>query len=371
MLIERRALFLGGLSVGAVALSACANKQAYTVAAASAPTARTPHAHPIVDVHAHYYPPEWLRLVEREGPPLGVKLGKNDKGWTTVVIGDSTVALSPAHMDVESRVQKMDAQGVDVQLLSLSLPMVYWAPPPLGLKLAQAFNDACSAAYSAHPKRFAGSVMVPMQAPDLALGELERAAKLPGMRALYLATNVTGKNLDEKAFLTIFAKCEELGWPLFLHPNDPVGADRMRSYYLRNLLGNPYDTGIAAASLVFGGVMDKFPKLEVVLPHSGGTFPALIGRLDHGTEVRPELKHMKQPASAYLRRFHYDTIAHQPALIMNLVRQVGADRMVLGSDYPFDMGYEKPVDFVERLSDLTGADRELILGKNAARLLKI
>src|SRR5262249_53189769 len=134
--------------------------------------ARSAHDHPVVDVHAHYYPPEWLRIVEKEGPALGVKLGKNDKGWTTVTIGDGTVALSPAHTDVETRVQKMDAQGVDVQLLSLSLPMVYWAPPPLGLKLAQAFNDAASAACTAHPKRFSGSVMLPMQAPDLALPEL-------------------------------------------------------------------------------------------------------------------------------------------------------------------------------------------------------
>jgi aminocarboxymuconate-semialdehyde decarboxylase len=145
----------------------------------------------------------------------------------------------------------------------------------------------------------------------------------------------------------------------------------MRRYYLRNLLGNPYDTGIAAASLVFGGVMDSFPKLEVMLPHAGGTFPALIGRLDQGTRVRAENKHMKQVPSTYLRRFHYDTVGHNGAIVMNLVRQVGADRVVLGSDYTFDMGYDRPVDFVEKLPDLSGTDRELILGGNAARLLKI
>lgn len=372
MLIGRREVLLGGLSAGAVALgAACASRQGYTVASAPAPVAPTPHATTVIDMHAHFYPPEWLALVEKEGPANGVKLGTNDKGWRTLTIADSTVALSPAHTDVATRLQRMNEQGVDVQALSLSLPMVAWAPPALGLKLAQAFNDACSAAHAQHPKRYVGTAMLPMQAPDLALPELERAAKLPGMRALYLATNVLGKNLDDKAYLPIFAKCDELGWPVMLHPVDPVGAERMKAYYLRNLLGNPYDTGIAAASLVFGGVMDAFPKLDVVLPHGGGAFPALIGRLDHGTEVRPELKHMKQPASAYLRRFHYDTISHNGTILLNLIRQVGADRVVIGSDYPFDMGYAKPVDVVEHLTDVTPADRELIEGKNAARLLKL
>jgi aminocarboxymuconate-semialdehyde decarboxylase len=372
MLIARRELLLGGLSAGAATMAAaCANKPMYAVASAPGPEARAPRATAVIDMHAHFYPPEWLALVEKEGPANGVKVGTNDKGWRTLTIGDTNVALSPAHTDVATRLQRMDEQGVDVQALSLSLPMVAWAPPALGLKLAQVFNDACSAAHTQHPKRYAGTVMLPMQAPDLALQELERASKLPGMRALYLATNVLGKNLDDKSYLPVFAKCHDLGWPVLLHPVDPVGAERMRSYYLRNLLGNPYDTGIAAASLVFGGVMDSFPRLEVVLPHGGGAFPALIGRLDHGTEVRPELQHMKQPASAYLRRFHYDTILHSPTILSNLIRQVGADRVVVGSDYPFDMGYPKPVEVVERLSDVTPSDRELILGKNAARLLKL
>jgi len=145
----------------------------------------------------------------------------------------------------------------------------------------------------------------------------------------------------------------------------------MRRHYLRNLLGNPYDTGIAAASLIFGEVMDRFPRLEVMLPHAGGAFPALVGRLDHGARVRAENKHLKELPSTYLRRFHYDTIGHNNALLANLIRQVGADRVVLGSDYTFDMGVEKPVEVVEKLSELSARDRNLILGENAARLLKI
>ena len=213
--------------------------------------------------------------------------------------------------------------------------------------------------------------MLPMHAPELALKELERAAKLPGMRGMYLATNVNGSELDDKRFWNVYAKAEALGWPVFLHPVDTIGRDRTSHYYLRNLLGNPYDTGVAAASLIFGGVLDAFPRLEVNLPHAGGAFPGLIGRLDHGTKVRPELKHMKRLPSEYLRRFTYDTIGHHDRINLNLVRLVGADRVVLGSDYCFDMGLADPVGTVQRLDGLTGTERDQILGRTAARLLHL
>ncbi len=145
----------------------------------------------------------------------------------------------------------------------------------------------------------------------------------------------------------------------------------MTKYCLRNLIGNPYDTGIAAAHLIFSGVLDAFPKLGFNLPHAGGTLPALIGRWDHGTRMRPELKHMKRPPSEYLRRFTYDTIGHSDTINMNLVRMVGADRVTLGSDDCFDMGLEHPHDTVENLIALSDADRDLILGKNAERLLGV
>jgi aminocarboxymuconate-semialdehyde decarboxylase len=255
--------------------------------------------------------------------------------------------------------------------LSLTAPMVYWASPGFGLALAQAYNDAATAAHARHPQRFVGLAMLPMQAPDLALKELERAAKLPGMRGMYLATHVNGIDLDDRRFWNIYAKAEELGWPVFLHPIDTIGRERTTRYYLRNLLGNPYDTGVAAASLIFGGVLDAFPKLEVNLPHAGGTFPWLIGRLDHGTKVRPELRHMKRLPSGYLRRFTYDTIGHNDQINYNLIRMVGADRVVLGSDYCFDMGLTDPLGDVERLDALSAAERDLIIGETAVKLLRL
>jgi len=265
----------------------------------------------------------------------------------------------------------MDRQRVDVHALSLTAPMVYWASPGFGLALAQSFNDAASAAHARYPDRFVGLAMLPMQAPDLALKELERAAALPGMRGLYLATHVNGANLDDRRFWDIYAKAEQLGWTIFLHPIDTIGRERTARYYLKNLLGNPYDTGVAAASLMFGGVLDEFPKLEVNLPHAGGTFPWLIGRMDHGTKVRPELRHMKSPPSAYLRRFTYDTIGHDDRINAYLIRLVGADRVVLGSDYCFDMGLADPVGDVERLDALTADERASILGGTARSLLRL
>src|SRR5215813_8314981 len=326
-----------------------------------------------IDTHAHWYPPEWVELIAKDGAANGAEVGTTEQGRVTLVAPGIRLrpTFSPPYVELAVRLKLMDQGRVDMHALSLTSPMVYWAPPEFGLKLSQVFNDACSAAHLQYPDRFVGMAMVPMQAPALAVQEVDRAARLPGIRGVYMATHVNGKNLDEKEFWPVYARCEALSLPIFLHPVAPVGGERMRRYHLGNFLGNPYETGIAAASLVFGGVMDAYPRLDVMLPHAGGTFPALIGRMDHGTTVRAECKHMTKPPSAYLRRFHYDTIAHSDEILMNLVRQVGADRVVMGSDCPADMGYTQPVTVVERLRELSEAERGGILGGNAAQLLKI
>jgi len=322
-----------------------------------------------VDIHAHWYPKEWLDLFAKDGPKEGAVLERHAAGYR-LRAKHIVNAFDERFVDLKSRIKKMDGKGIDVHALSLTTPMVYWASPGLGLALSQAFNDAASAAHKKHPKRFVGLAMLPMQAPDLALRELERAARLPGICGLYLATNVNYDELDEKRFWDVYAKCEELGWTIFLHPVDTVGQDRTKKYYLKNLCGNPYDTGIAAAHLIFGGVLDAFPKLGFNLPHAGGTMPGLIGRWDHGTRVRPELKHMKRPPSDYLRRFSYDTIGHDDRINANLVRLVGADRVTLGSDYCFDMGLDDPLKTIQRLK-LSVKDRNLVSGGNALKLLRL
>jgi aminocarboxymuconate-semialdehyde decarboxylase len=320
-----------------------------------------------VDIHAHWYPREWLQLFERDGPGEQAALERSGHGYR-IRAKHITNAFDERFVDLDARLKRMDETGIGLQALSLTTPMVYWASPAFGLALSQAFNDAASAAHREHPQRFAGLAMLPMQEPKLALQELERAARLPGLRGLYLATNINGQELDEKAFWDVYAKCEALGWTIFLHPVDTIGQDRTRRYYLRNLLGNPYDTGVAAASLVFGGVLDAFPKLEINLPHAGGAFPGLIGRLDHGARVRAELKHMKRPPSEYLRRFTYDTIGHDDRINLNLVRLVGADRVTLGSDYCFDMGLDDPLGSLKRLN-LSAREENLISTVNGRKLL--
>jgi aminocarboxymuconate-semialdehyde decarboxylase len=323
-----------------------------------------------IDIHAHWYPKEWLDLFEKDGPKEDAALERTATGYK-IKAKHIVNAFDERFVPLDSRAKEMDKRGIDVHALSLTTPMVYWASPAFGLALSQAFNDAASAAHKKYPERFFGLAMLPMQDPALALKELERAAKLPGMRGLYLATNVNGFELDEKQFWDVYGKCEELGWTVYLHPVDTVGQDRTRKYYLKNLCGNPYDTGIAAAHLIFGGVLDEFPKLEVNLPHAGGTMPGLIGRWDHGTKVRPELKHMKRPPSEYLRRFTYDTIGHDDRINGNLVRLVGADRVTLGSDYCFDMGLDDPLATVNRIQGVSEEEKALIRGKNAARLLHL
>lgn len=361
-----RRRFLNGLAAAGGALMAgCAGTPTRTAGT------RRSDGGPVIDIHAHWHAPDFVALLEKEGGSNGAKIGRNERGFVTLSVPGIRSVFQPQYIDLATRLRAMDASGVDIHALSLTSPMVYWAPPAFGLKLSQVYNDSLVKAHQQYAKRFVGLAMVPMQAPELAVQELNRIGKAPGIRGVYMATHVKGKNLDEKEFFPVYAKCEELGLHIFLHPVDPVGAERMRRFYLRNFLGNPYDTGIAGASLIFGGVMDAFPRLEIILPHAGGTLPALIGRWDHGTTVRPEVKHMKQPPSTYLRRFHYDTISHHVPMMKYLIGLVGADRVVLGSDHPADMSYAQPVEFIDRLPDLPARERDLILGGNAARLLKI
>jgi len=327
----------------------------------------------IIDTHAHWYAPEFIALLDREAANNGAKMERIEKGVPVFSLPGVMPhsAMPPLMVEPELVLKEMDKRGIETYVLSLTNPMVYWAPPAFGLKLAQTWNEASSAVCQKHPGRFIGTIQLPMQAPDLAVKEVERAAKLPGLRVVYLATHVNGKNLGEKEFWPVYERCEGLGLPVFLHPLYPCGGDRIEKHFMRNLCGNPYENGIAAASLMFGGVMDAFPKLEVMLPQAGGTFPWLIGRFQRGMTVRKELKHMPKPAEHYLRRFHYDTITHHPRIMRFLLELVGADRVMLGSDYNQDMQYERPVEFLDTVPGLTQQERQLILEGNAKRLLRL
>jgi aminocarboxymuconate-semialdehyde decarboxylase len=248
--------------------------------------------------------------------------------------------------------------------------MVYWADDELGLELSMAFNDAASAAHETYPDRLFGFATLPFQNPKLALEELERAAKLPGMRGVYIATVVRDRDLSDRSFFPIYERLEALGLPLFLHPM-MVNNERMKQYYLINLCGNPFETALAAGHLIFGGVLDAFPRLEISLPHAGGALPILRGRFDRGFEIRAECKTVPRPPSEYLKRFTYDTISYNEQILQDLVNLVGADRIMIGSDYCFDIAYEEPVKVVTAMKTLTEEQKQMILGDNARRLLRI
>jgi aminocarboxymuconate-semialdehyde decarboxylase len=327
-----------------------------------------------IDVHAHFFPERYLDLIAREGAAFGASVDRSNPKGPAIVVGSSrTPPLDASYWDLDRRRRAMDRTGVALQALSLTVPMVYFAEGELGARLAAAHNDAMSEAHRAFPDRFVCCATLPMQDPARARAELDRAAALPGMRGVYMGTNVNGRELSDPAFTPIFARCEALRLPVLLHPIHVVGGGpRLSRFYLSNLLGNPFDTAVAAAHLVFGGVLDRFPKLEVCLPHAGGAMPYLVGRLTHGQKVRPENRGVaKRPFKTYLRRFTYDTIAHDPEPLAYLVDLVGADRVMIGSDFCFDMGPTQPREIVTRGLRLPARDRTRILSENARRLLRL
>ena len=337
---------------------------------AIAPARNSRHTTITIDIHAHFVPQEYLRLIEAEGEPYGVRLRPSPNG-PLIAVGQVAIGpITPHYHNLDLRLKGMDARGVTVHALSLMPPMVYWADGPLGLRLAKLVNDTMAEAARLHPDRFVALATLPLQDPEAAVAEVERAVNELGCRGIYLGTNVRGKELTDPSFLPVFERIHALSAPIFLHPLNVIGSQRLTNYYLHNLLGNPFDTGVAAANIIFSGLLDRFPKLQICLPHAGGALPYLIGRLNHGWRVRQECKAPKKPPSSYLRRFTYDTISHAPESLNYLIKLVGADHVMMGSDYCFDMGYERPVKVVTALK-LSRADQEKILSGNAARLLRL
>lgn len=323
-----------------------------------------------IDIHAHFYPESYLRLIEEEGAAFGISCSyDNPEGPVIDMGGTKTPPLDRTYFDIDARVASMDEKGVDIHALSLTQPMVYWAPGDLARRLSEVYNDACATAHEAYPDRFLGLAMLPMLEPELALAELKRATALPGMRGVYMATRIGERELSDPLFFPIYEAIEDLGLTIFLHPTKVVDPQRLKKFYLTNFIGNPTESAIAASHLIFGEVLDRFPKLTFCLPHGGGTFPYLIGRITHGWGVREECKHLKTAPDQYLRRFYYDTITHSHPALKYLISLVGPDRVVLGSDFCFDMSYQLPVDVVMEHEGLSELEREMILGGNSKRLL--
>lgn len=326
---------------------------------------------PVIDVHTHILAEDTIRLLQKEAPAIDLKLRAVDA--ESAVLEVAGVAYKPfprGGFDNARRLKDMDATGIDIQVLS-GTPQTYLYNQDSALTAATAAlqNDQIAALVAAHPTRFLGIATLPMQAPEKAAAELKRAMRDKGLRGAMIGSNINGKNLDDPALEPFWAMAAELGAFIFIHPVGVAGADRLKSYYLVNLIGNPVDTTIAAACLVFGGVLDRHPTLKICLAHGGGFVPYQQGRWIHGWKVRPEpqvtLKHSPEPD---LSHFIYDTITHSDASLEFLVKTAGANRVLLGSDYPYDMGIYDGVQRVHALP-LSETDRAAILGGRAAALL--
>lgn len=323
-----------------------------------------------VDIHAHFYPETYLQVIAEEGARFGAEYRKTEKGHYLKAPIAGVRQLAPRIVDAHERIAEMDKQGIDVHAMSLTLPMVYWGDAEFNAKLARAWNDGATAAHQLYPTRLFGFAALPMLDPDRAIDELNRAAGLPGIRGVYMGTAIKDRDLDDPLFEPIWSHIEKLDLPVFLHPLETIGGKRLEAYFLPNILGNPFDTAVAACHLIFGGVLDRYPTLQISLPHAGGALPILIGRIDHGWKVRPETKHLQNPPSSYLRRFTYDTISHSKKTLEFVISEVGADRVMIGSDYCLDMGYSRPIEFLDQIA-LTSEQRNLIMGGTAAQILKL
>ena len=323
-----------------------------------------------VDVHAHVLGEGTMARLQRESATQAPRLVERHGDTAVVSGGDWSYPVFPVGgWDLARRLADMDAAGVDVQAVSVPpFCFGYGLEPALGLAFARIHNDDLAALARAHPTRFVGLATLPLQDPDAAATELRRAVGELGLRGSSLGTHVAGRNLDDPALEPVWAAAEELGAFLFVHPDRPCAAERLARYYLINLLGNPMDTSIAIASLVFGGVLERHPGLTFCFAHGGGFIPYQQGRLLHGWRCRSEPHAALQGSpDDSLSLLYFDTIVHSPAALDYLIGTAGADHVLLGSDYPYDMGTLECARQVRALS-IPECDRATILGGLALKL---
>ncbi|HEX5507293.1 MAG TPA: amidohydrolase family protein [Pseudolabrys sp.] len=324
-----------------------------------------------IDTHTHILTEETMALLRKESPKAAVSIGPLDKEAVTLDVAGTVYRPFPhGGYNVERRLKDMDATGVDVHVLSATpQTYLYGLEPALGIVTSSIQNDQMAKLVKQQPDRFMAIGTLPMQAPEEAAKELRRAMTQLGMKGAMFASNIMGKNLDDPGFEPLWAAAEELGAFMFIHPNNVAGADRLRSYYLTNLIGNPLDTTIAAACLIFGGVMDRHPKLKIMLAHGGGFTPYQAARWEHGWKVRPEpKKNVPSQPKNIAKRFMYDTILHSDKTLEAMIDLVGVERVMLGSDYPYDMAMLDCVQHVRSLS-ISDSDKNSILGGRAELLL--
>jgi len=281
-------------------------------------------------------------------------------------------AMANMLMDIDTRLRDMDAMGVDIQVLSPSPGQYYyWAEPDLAGEIVRLQNTRIAEAIAKHPDRFLGLGGLALQHAELAIKQLEHAVRELGFKGVQISTAVNGVDLTDDRFNRFWARAEELRALVFIHPLGTSLGERVNMNYLTNIVGQPLETTIALSKLIFSGMLDRHPDLKLLAAHGGGYLPAYIGRSDHGYMVRPEAQGIQHKPSEYLKRIYFDDLVFTPQQIKNLIAQVGISQVVVGTDYPFDMGQYDVQQIVSEVAGLSEAEREMILSGNASRLLAL
>jgi aminocarboxymuconate-semialdehyde decarboxylase len=325
-----------------------------------------------IDVHNHFIPEGCFNLPGKEGKPYRPSIVINSSGQEVMLMdGAQPGPMARKFYDPEMRMQDMSSMNVDMQVLAPLPALYYSADADVALGFCREENDRIAEVVKSYPDRFAGMATVPLQDAARSVKELERAVRELGLRGVQVNSNVNGKNLGEPEFWPLYEAAQDLNAPVSVHPLFVAGAKRLQKYYLTNLIGNPFDTTIAIASIIFGGVLEKFPNLRFIFAHAGGSIPYIRGRIEHGYRVIPECRNaIPKPPGEYIKLLYLDTITHNQQALAYMIETHGSDRVVLGSDYPFLMGDPDPMKGIQDLP-LSDADREKIVWHNAAALFSL
>ena len=321
-----------------------------------------------IDCHSHIEIPEAVSLLPEKLDPLSSVSPKSK-----LIQEQLTLSLRDQLENPDRRIADMEKMRLDLTVLSIAPPHFYYnLDGEVAIAFMQRQNDRLAEIVRAYPGKFIGMATVPLQNVKAAVVEMERAVLNLNLKGVEVGSNIRGRYLGDPMFWPFYEKVASLDVPIFIHPRDVAGSERMKDFYFGNLIGNPLDTTIAAAHIIFSGVLDRFPGLKIILSHAGGNLPYICGRLQHGFNVRPECKEfIKRSPLDYVKKFYFDTIAHDSESLRFLISRVGADHVLIGTDYPYDMGDMDPVRTVEELTELPADQVSKIMGENAVSLFKI
>ena len=326
-----------------------------------------------VDIHAHVAVPEAHTFVQPHLNMADISMVKHSNEETRAINQRQEQDRASAMVDVDDRIKVLDKMGISIQVVAPPPPQCYYSVPvEFGVKANRMVNDGIAAFVAKRPDRLAGLGTLAMQDPSSAPAELEYCVKELELKGVQLLTNVNGRELSSPEFEPVFAKAEELGALIMLHPNGFTGGERFSRFYFSNIIGNPLETTVALHYLIFDGVLERHPKLKLLAVHGGGYLPAYSGRIDHAWGARKDCNGgLPKPPTEYLRRVYFDSVVFTPHQLEYLVRTYGADHIVMGTDYPYDMADYDPVQHILSVGSFDDEIRAKIAGGTAKALLNL